>query len=86
MAGFKLTCGNCGSESVLIKSGHKLLDYIADRPKYGEGIQRKCLDCANEEFIIFKTGLRMDDSCLPPVNPGSQGKTQGDGSFVSKSS
>lgn len=58
MLGFKLICGNCGSELVLEKSGHKQLDFLADRVKYGEGIERKCLNCKNEEFIIFKTWIK----------------------------
>jgi len=59
LIGFRLVCGNCGSDSVLEKSGHKLLDCIEDRARYGEGIQRKCLDCRNEEFIIFRTWVDL---------------------------
>lgn len=58
MGGFRLICGKCGSDLVLEKSGHKQLDWVADRIKYGEGIQRKCLKCDNEAFIIFKTWLQ----------------------------
>lgn len=57
MTGFRLLCGNCGSDNVLEKSGQRMLDSIEDRAKYGEGIQRKCLDCKNEDFIIFKTWI-----------------------------
>lgn len=59
MNGFRLVCGNCGSDSVLEKGGHRMLDCIEDRAKYGEGIQRKCLDCSNEEFIIFRTWVDL---------------------------
>lgn len=58
MVGFQLTCGKCHSDMVLEKIGHKQLDWVADRIKYGEGIQRKCLNCNNEDFIIFRTWLQ----------------------------
>jgi hypothetical protein len=52
---FKLTCGKCGSINVLEKSGRNILDRECDRVIYGEGIQRKCTECDNEDFIIFRT-------------------------------
>ena len=58
MGGFKLICSRCGSDKVLEKSGQSKLDWIGDQIKYGEGIQRKCLDCNNESFVIFRTWLQ----------------------------
>lgn len=60
LGGFRLICGNCGSDKVIEKSGRNKLDWVADKVKYGEGIQRKCTDCSNEEFIIFRTWLQQD--------------------------
>lgn len=57
MSDFRLVCCQCGSDLVLEKSGLKKLDWIGDRVKHGQGIQRKCLNCNNESFIIFKTWL-----------------------------
>lgn len=58
LSGFKLTCSRCGSEKILEKSGENRLDWLGERVKYGEGIQRKCLHCNNESFIIFRTWLQ----------------------------
>ena len=55
MGGFRLICGKCGSPNIIEKSGRNKLDWVGDRVKYGEGIQRKCLECDNECFIIFRT-------------------------------
>lgn len=60
MPGFKLICSRCGSENVIEKSGQTKLDWVGDRAKYGEGIQRKCLECDNEAFIIFRTWLEKE--------------------------
>ncbi|MDF2522972.1 MAG: hypothetical protein K0R31_613 [Clostridiales bacterium] len=57
LSGFRLICGECGSDKTLEKSGKAKLDWVGDRPKYGEGIQRKCLKCKNESFVIFRTWL-----------------------------
>lgn len=57
MAGFRLICGNCGSDQVLEKSARKRLDFFSGRVKYGEGIQRKCNECHNEDFIALKTRM-----------------------------
>ncbi len=56
--GFKVICVKCGSDKILEKSGKNTLDWVGDCAKIGEGIQRKCLDCDNESFIIFKTWLK----------------------------
>jgi hypothetical protein len=58
LGGFKLICSQCNSDNVLEKSEMKKLDWSGERAKYGEGIQRKCLDCNNETFVIFKTWLQ----------------------------
>lgn len=58
MGGFRLICCQCGSDKVLEKSAKEKVDWVADRIKYGEGIQRKCQDCNNEAFIIFRTWLQ----------------------------
>ncbi|HYE81134.1 MAG TPA: hypothetical protein VEG39_03090 [Clostridia bacterium] len=55
MGKFKLTCCQCGSINVVKKSAENKLDWAGDCPIYGEGIQFKCTDCDNEEFIIFRT-------------------------------
>jgi len=57
LGGFRLVCCQCGSNKILEKSAKAKLDWVADRIKYGEGIERKCLDCNNEAFVIFKTWL-----------------------------
>jgi len=57
---FKLTCGKCGSINVLEKSGHNILDGKSDEVIYGEGIQRKCTECDNEDFTIIRTWVRKD--------------------------
>lgn len=58
MSGFKVICGKCGSDNIVEKSGKNTLDWVRDRPKIGEGIQRKCMDCDNESFVIFRTWLK----------------------------
>ncbi|MGE5630938.1 MAG: hypothetical protein ACM3TR_07575 [Caulobacteraceae bacterium] len=58
MAGFKIICSQCGSDKVLEKIEKKALDWLGARVKYGEGIQRKCQDCDNESFIIFRTWMQ----------------------------
>lgn len=55
MGQFKLICCNCGSENVLEKSCRDRLGCEGAVTVYGEGIQRKCTDCGNEDFAIFKT-------------------------------
>ena len=55
MNGFRLICCRCGSANVIEKSGKRKLDCQGDRIKLGEGIERKCLDCSNETFVIFRT-------------------------------
>lgn len=60
MGGFKLICCQCGSDKVLEKSARNKLDWTGDRVEYGEGIQRKCLDCDNESFVIFRTWLQQE--------------------------
>ncbi|MCX7745328.1 MAG: hypothetical protein N2645_00340 [Clostridia bacterium] len=55
MSGFKLICCQCGSDKVLEKNGKNKVDWAGDRVIYGEGIQRRCLDCNNESFSIFRT-------------------------------
>lgn len=58
MGGFKSICCKCGSNNILEKSGQKMLDWIGDSAIYGEGIQRKCTECDNESFVIFKTWVQ----------------------------
>ncbi|MFZ5969204.1 MAG: hypothetical protein ACOYVK_18770 [Bacillota bacterium] len=60
MGGFRLVCGQCGSDKVIEKSAKNKLEWLGGRGKYGEGIQRKCLDCDNESFIIFRTWVKKD--------------------------
>lgn len=74
MTGFRLICGNCGSDSVLEKSAYKILDRLTGSVKYAEGLQRKCLGCNNEEFILFKTGLILNGSF--PLNFSSDSAAQ----------
>jgi hypothetical protein len=57
LEGFKLICCKCGSDKVIEKSAKNKLDYIEEHIKYGEGIERKCLDCSNEAFIVYRTWL-----------------------------
>ena len=37
------------------KNAKNRIDYKSEKIHYGEGIQRQCLDCKNESFMIFKT-------------------------------
>ncbi|KUO77698.1 MAG: hypothetical protein APF77_13225 [Clostridia bacterium BRH_c25] len=60
MGGFKLICSQCGSDKVLEKSSENKLDWIGDKAVYGEGIQIRCTECDNEEFMIFRTWTRRD--------------------------
>ena len=57
MGGFKLTCSQCGSDKVVEKSAKNNMGIVGVKIQYGEGIQRKCLDCNNEDLIIFRTWL-----------------------------
>ena len=60
MGGFKLICSKCGSDKILEESSENKLDWKSDSVIYGEGIQRKCTECDNEEFIIFRTWVQQD--------------------------
>lgn len=60
MGGFRVVCGKCGSDNIVEKSGRNKLDWVGDSVKYGEGIQRKCIECDNESFTIFRTWLQQD--------------------------
>lgn len=55
MGMFKVVCAKCGSVYVLEKSGWSMLNSNVDSAIYGEGIQRKCTECDNEDFVIFRT-------------------------------
>jgi len=52
---FKVVCCQCKSDNVLEKYSRNRLDWVGGRIKYGEGIQRKCTECDNESFMIFRT-------------------------------
>jgi hypothetical protein len=56
--GFRIVCCQCGSDKVLEKSSQNILDSSGDNVVYGEGIQRKCIECSNEAFVIFKTWVQ----------------------------
>lgn len=60
LSGFKLICSQCGSDKVIEKSGKNKLDWLGKHAKYGEGLQRKCLDCDNESFVIHRTWFQKD--------------------------
>jgi len=55
-----VTCSQCGSDKILEKNQRNEIDWLRDRVKYGEGVQRKCLDCNNEAFVIYKTWSKED--------------------------
>lgn len=55
MGGFKLICCKCGSDKILEKSSENKLDWEGDSTIYGYGIQRKCTECDNEDFVIHRT-------------------------------
>lgn len=59
MGMFRLVCGKCGSINVLEKSGWSILDRKGDFEIYAEGIQRKCTECDNEDFVIFRTQMQQ---------------------------
>lgn len=52
---FRLICCKCGSDKILEKCSINKVDCEGTHIIYGECIQRRCLDCDNEEFSIFKT-------------------------------
>lgn len=58
MGKFKLVCCQCGSDKVIEKNGQNKLDWVGDRIEFGEGIERQCLECSNESFVIFRTWLQ----------------------------
>ena len=58
MGRFKLICGRCGSNYVLEKSGVVRLTQVQGGYVYGEGMQRLCTECSNEDFIISKTWVK----------------------------
>ncbi|MHB1391692.1 MAG: hypothetical protein ACYCYE_01175 [Clostridia bacterium] len=60
MGMFRLVCGKCGSVYVLEKSSENILDRNGDKVIRGEGIQRKCTECDNEDLVIFKTWMQRD--------------------------
>lgn len=60
MGMFKVVCGKCGSVYVLEKSSENILDSKGNRVIRGEGIQRKCIECDNEDFVIFKTWVQKN--------------------------
>lgn len=55
MKGFRTICCQCGSDKVIEKSAKNELSRSETRVNYGEGMQRRCQDCNNESFTIFKT-------------------------------
>ena len=55
MGEFKVTCCKCGSDNVLEMSSRKKIDWVSGRIKYALGIQRKCIDCDNEDFVVLRT-------------------------------
>jgi len=59
---FKLICGKCGSVNVLEQSEKKKLGKEGANIIYGKGVQRKCTECDNEDFVIFKTWVGKDKS------------------------
>jgi RNase P subunit RPR2 len=57
---FKVTCYKCGSDNILEKSGRARLERKGNRIIYGEGVQRRCQDCDNEELYILRTREERD--------------------------
>ncbi len=55
MGKFKVICCQCGSDKIIEKSEKRVVDNTGNHIVYGEGIQRRCQDCSNEDFSIFKT-------------------------------
>ena len=57
MGRFKVICNECGSENIMERSQNINVEKIGKHIKCAQGIQRKCLECSNEGFMIFKTWL-----------------------------
>jgi hypothetical protein len=55
MGGFKIICSCCGSDKIVEKSAINRIGMVGTYEKYGEGMLRKCTDCDNEDFAIFRT-------------------------------
>lgn len=55
MGKFKVVCCRCGSANVLEKSAIDEIDRDEAVVVYGEGIRRRCQECDNEEFRIYRT-------------------------------
>ena len=60
MEGFKLICCKCGSDKVLEKSSENILEWAGDSAVHGEIIQRRCIECDNEDFTLLKTWMQKD--------------------------
>jgi hypothetical protein len=60
MGRFRIICSECGSDKILEKSSQTVLSSEGNSYIYGEGIQRKCIECSNESFVIFKTWKQTD--------------------------
>lgn len=58
LGGFKLVCGQCGSDKVVQKSARKKLHEAKGCVIYAEGVERKCMDCSNESFVVHRTWSR----------------------------
>lgn len=58
--GFKLICCQCGSDNIVENIDKSRLFKLGKHIKYKVGIQRKCLDCDNESFVIHKTWLQEE--------------------------
>lgn len=55
LANFKVICCKCGSDKILEKSSNGTLQKVDDPSIQGEGIQRKCMECDNEELFAVRT-------------------------------
>ncbi len=60
MGRFKLVCCKCGSDNILEKSGVRRLVQGQEGCVHGEGIERLCTECNNEDFFITKTWVKND--------------------------
>jgi len=60
LGSFKLLCSRCGTDNVIVKSGEKRFDKVKGGFIYGKGVQRKCTQCSNEDFVIFETWVQKD--------------------------
>lgn len=58
MNGFRLICCKCGCANIMERTAESTLEWAGDSALQGEIIQRKCIECDNEDFVILRTWIQ----------------------------